>query len=237
MDRVGSQPSLVSEAGVIGKQLASLVVPWLKKDPGLAYRNRMVFRTPVGLCLAGVLFESRPHDADGLYLDTVVQPLYIPSEIVTFTVADALGLPRTLWTFRPGINRDQRLHAMLRSAFDDLLPRALSLASPDALASKLWPPDRWSNLHIVEALAYSLLLAGDVGRARKALAVLTSAETTVAGSPTWNAEISARAGDVASLLAGGDAAAALLLAWRDQSIGALRLARSPINVAEPGGHR
>jgi hypothetical protein len=202
-----------------GRQLGRLVATWVNARPGLVFRDKMVIQVPIGMCLAGVVFEARPHAADGLYLNGLVQPLYVPSDHIELMTADVVGIERTLWHLSDA-DQDVAVAAMLNHAFEVVLPAAIASATPPVLATRLWPADQWTNLNVVEVLAYSLVLAREFERAQNTLRFLLDSADMPA---PWNQDILNRARVLVSKLNVPGQAEAQLGLWRDQSISALGL--------------
>lgn len=198
-----------------GNQIERFIKPWLDERINVAYRRRLVFQTPIDSVLAGVYFEPRPHTSQGIHLNAVVQPLYVPETDINFLGAIGVS-PRTMWNFPDGPERETQLRAMLHEAFEVVLPAAIAAATPAALARRFWPPERQSNLNVAELLAYSLVWAGDVRRARMALEAILGQSATA--TIPWQQQLIDRARLVDADLNRGESGMDRLRAWRAQTL-------------------
>lgn len=59
--------------------------------PGYAVRGRLIFRTPIEMLLVGLACEPSAFAKELFTVHAFVQPLYVPSNHITFSLGDRLG--------------------------------------------------------------------------------------------------------------------------------------------------
>ena len=205
-------------------RLLKFVVPEM---PNYVPKGNILFVSPIEHVLQGIAFQSSSFSPSIFDIDVFVQPLYIPSETLTFYFVKRIP---GIWEWAEGEepNLAQRIILELRkqpSLHDEL-------RTPSDIAEKCVGLSSAENPHILEAVAYSLAL---IGRQREALVTLESVAKRVSGIPkqwglnpsvTWPAEMLERIRRVtAALEVSVDNVRKLLLRWESGSVEALGLSR------------
>jgi len=186
--------------------------------------NTLLYKAPVGLVLQGFDFDRSSYDKRAVAVFCFVQPLYIPNDHLWFNFGDRLRDLETNrdWWVVPETNPE----TVMRSIAQVMRVRGLEF-----LAKYQGPADLagWrvglDNPNNAEGVAYSKLLKGDVNGARRSLASLMMLATSdeVGGRP-WVGEIASRAGRVSAALEQDlEAAKALLVSWRAETVSRLGL--------------
>lgn len=213
-----------------GSQLRRLLRPALAGRPDLAMVDRLVFHQPIGWCLAGAFLDSASHAASDTYVLTTVQPLYVPAEMIHFTVASGLRAPGSHrftvplpLPLQPGAG-EESLDRLLDEVFGVVLPFAISKMSPAVIASELFPPTAKENPHVLEALAYSAALTGQASVARQAIAFIDNDENPL-NVYSWMRDLAGRARTVRQILDSGEDPTPLFRSWRATTLERLGLTR------------
>lgn len=188
---------------------------------GFAVRGALTYAKPLGDVARGFYLESS-RDPQSFYLWVFVQPLYIPIDGVSFTFGERLGHGWSL----SAETEDAVMREVVALVRQEGLPFLAGLRNPADLASRAaaitQAPD---DPNVAEAIAYSLLLAGQWHEAAAALARLDRIVRAIdQRRHPWVAQLGARGGQVRDALTHEPTAAlALLAVWRAQTVAALRL--------------
>jgi hypothetical protein len=201
------------QATKIGKEL-------LPDLPGFVTEGRMVFKSPVGDFLHGLFFENTS-DANCFHFWVFFLPLFVPQEGVSFTHGDRIGNALNWRLDNPNLLAD--LRAAIHGEAIPFLNNASTLAGAiDYLKARIESGRPRVNSHVLEALAYALIKAGDYSSALKALA--EQQQLLEKATIPWVLELKARAEMMEEkLLPKPKVALAQLEAWKTENISKLGL--------------
>jgi hypothetical protein len=178
---------------VKSKKLSKLAAEIAGGLQGVAVRGALIFAVPIGHILRGVHFEGSGFDSDAFYANAFFQPLCVPSEIVHFTFGFRIRSTSGIdgWS-----SLDHQLVEQLRqSIVVQALPFLTSTETFNG-AAKAAGLMNSGNPHVLEAMAYCLLLAGNSNHAVRTLDQLRAA---VDNSVPWQREVAGRATVIAQL--------------------------------------
>jgi hypothetical protein len=192
-----------AEFARIGAWIASAI-------PGLVARKNLVFHSPIRHILRGICFDQAT-DKRAFYVQVFLQPLFVPLDVVVFSLGWRLGGPSHIWhADAPGM-RDELLEQVKRSAVP-FLALADSIEGLTKAIEKLDKPD---DIFARESLGYTYAYMGDLERCRRVLAKLT--EEYDASIP-WVREIEERARWLIELLSKSpELARTQLRGWEDET--------------------
>src|SRR5919106_867185 len=180
--------------------------------PELHEKGRLLAATPRGRILRGIYLEDSA-DPASIYVWAFVQPLYVPSETLFFSLGKRLGGGSMTWD----VSDPDAIAVVAR---DQGVPFFEPVTAPEALV-------RWSYLDgrsdaaALQARAYSLIASGQFGQGVESLRKLAS---TLSVGPPWMMELRQQAEGLADLAAKDpDGAQALLAKWEAQTASALRV--------------
>ncbi len=193
--------------------------------PGFGFRKSLLYSQPIGNILRGFSFDSSRFDANTFYVEAFVQPLYVPSTFIYYLFGQRLT-SRTgqLWRITPETETAVILD-VLASLKKEGLPFINYIRSPRDLGEKASLVGGRSDIpHAMEAVAYSLVLAGEDAKALAALDQLDAlCRIHLASAPYLGETVQRSATIRASLTHDPPAAIALLQQWCVQTRTALRL--------------
>lgn len=204
------------------KELISLEKNLLGQFPGFTVKGQLMILNPVEHTLRGFHFDGSSFDKKSFYVDVFFMPLCVPTEQVHFTfghrVRDKGG---DRWSIQ-----DSNFQLTLELAMQREVLFLSSLHTPKDVAKALEPLTRpndagYVNPHCYEALAYTLVQAGEISRAAEVIdTLLKHANPTLA----WECEISERARLIqGKLLKHPEAVGEQLAVWEAQTIRNLEL--------------
>jgi hypothetical protein len=204
------------------KDFVSLETRLLEKFPGFAIKGQLMFMIPLEHTLRGFHFDGSSFNKKSLYVDAFFMPLCVPTEHVHFTfgrrVRDKGG---DRWNAD-----DLNFEAALESAMQEEVPFLARLRTAKDVSSALEPLTKpndagYVNPHCYEALAYTLVQAGETTAAANVIdTLLKRASSTVA----WESEIASRARLIRNkLLEGPEKAQQQLTVWESENIRNLEL--------------
>jgi hypothetical protein len=160
----------------------------LPNFPGFAIKESLMFFSPVRHILRGFCFESSRFDKKEFYVNRFFMPLFVPHKHVHFTFGARIG--------QGGWKADEPdLETALSTEMQKEVPYLAGLRTAEDVVSSLERlikpnPRGYINPHCLEALAFSLLQAGELTRAANALdKILNLVESAV----PWQREIAQRA--------------------------------------------
>ena len=154
------------EFEAIGKRL-------LPELPGFASKGQLLFVQPIGHTLRGVFFD-RSIDPRTFYAQVLLEPLFVPSDVIGFNVGWRLGGGCHDWKAD-----DPNLIADLGIALkQQALPFLLDIQSPRDVAHAAISLKKSQDPYVQQAIAYALARAGDVDQAVTALDQLSSLHAT-----------------------------------------------------------
>jgi hypothetical protein len=188
--------------------------------PGFVAKGKFLFKSPVDSMFRGFIFDSSGFSKEAFYPEVYVQPLYVPEKHAVLT----LGVRFTGdWQARPQDEKDlakkllDRIHSVG-------LPFLNSLGSPEKLAH---PPARWDNsenVHVQQAIAYSLVFIGGDDRALDRIDKICRLLQAASGKYAWEDKLLADLLSFKAILDEDPSQARQQLAkWAEETRGHLRL--------------
>lgn len=199
--------------------------------PEYLVKGSLLYAQPVEQLLRGFVFESSGFDRTAFYVWVFVYPLYVPAPDIPLTFGERLGGGAKRW--RPIAGQEgQVMGEILLEMRSKGLPFLDQVRTPADLASvaSAKAPSAPNNPHILEAEAYSLILAGRYRDARMVLErVEQLARDLLKANATalWLEEVGARAKLIREKLARSpDEAITLLDQWRLEMLTKLGLGGS-----------
>ncbi len=211
--------------------------------PGFRAKGWLLFTEPPRRLLRGFAFEGSGFDQSAFNVWAFVKPLYVPSTHVTFTFGGRLGTlqgGQERWWRLSENNEHEVMSEVLAAIGDEGLPFLKQLESPADLAHKggavTHAPD---NIRVMEAVAYSSILAGEYHDALETLDRLPKIVAQMDPKlSAWPREIAERAGRVRDALVHDPRGAlALLDEWEAQTLRHLRLAEAGRRERGPEPHK
>jgi len=171
------------------KQFESLCKTLLPHLPGFACKGWLLYAEPVGHVLRGFCCDPSGFNPQEFAVWVFFLPLYVPKKYLSFNfghrLKDARGCEKW-WNLNDPRLRDDLLAAIQQQG----LPFLEGVRQPRDVATTILRLGMGSNLHGMEAVAYSLAMEGDVAGAQQALERLTKAlDRDIA----WQAEMMDRA--------------------------------------------
>ena len=192
-------------------ELADRLLPHL---PGFAAKAPLMFLCPVGHILRGFCFDSSRFGKSAFHLQAFFMPLSVPYKHIHFTFGERIGR-------RPWSIDDPNLEIALAKEAQERVPFLAGLHTAKDIARALGPLTKpnasgYVNPHCLEALAYSLVRAGDT---RGAFRVLAQLQQTIDPDVPWQQEVAERAAILEAKLLGNPAdAEAQLAVWEAETI-------------------
>lgn len=226
--------------------------------PGFGLKDGRIYAVPVGRLWRGFSLYPSGFSRDRFTMFCVVAPLYKPDAAgaVLAGLGDRLpvlaGRGDAWWEWRAGDGQaETQLMADIRALMLETgIPFLERLASVEDVARRLaGEPDHRSDPHAAEALAYSLILAGDYDFARQELALLRqvtledaqraewwnelNAGTSSEDEEDWVITVGERGAQVqAALEVSPDEAVALLNRWNEKQLEELRLPAKHVQIED-----
>lgn len=193
----------------------------LPSFPGFVSKGRLMFIQPVEHTLRGFHFDPSAFSKRDFYVNLFFLPLYVPASHVHLTFGHRLrnrsgerwsgDQPEFEAALRSEMLREVVFLAGLKTA-DDVVKALQPFAKPNQAG--------YTNPHSYEALAYSLIRAGQAGRAATVIDNLLSSNPKV----DWEREIIARAGLIREKLSGSfEEAERQLTIWENETTHSLGL--------------
>ena len=173
---------------------------------------RLGVLVPLGRILRGLYFENSSI-AERCYVWAFIQPLYVPSTVLSFNMGKRVGGPSRTWA-------PDEVPALVEAVRIEALPWIGPFQSPTAVveSSEL---SSSHNLHVREAIAYSLIASEELRSGIDRLEALCDALTDTV---PWQLEMLGRARELCRMAkADPTEAMARLLAWQSSTIEALDL--------------
>jgi hypothetical protein len=202
------------------KQFTLIAKELLPDLPGFVVDKSLVFKTPVADVLHGLYFE-RSADVSCFYVSVFFLPLFVPTDLVHGTYGKRIGNALDWRLDNPSLLADLRvaIHVEGLPFLDSVATLAGVLHYLNAVIERGRPR---VNSHILEALAYTLIKAGDYSAALKALA--EQQRLLDKATIPWVIELKARAELVQEkLLLKPKEALAQLEVWRAETVSNLGL--------------
>jgi hypothetical protein len=196
------------------KQFLAIERRLLPSFPNFAVKGTLMFIQPMGNTLRGFYWEASAFNKKEFFVNAFFLPLYVPTKHLHFTFGHRVGL-RQRWS----IDRSD-LESTLGSEMQKEVPFLASLRTPTDVANALKPltmPNQngYVNPHCSEALAYALVLSGDIQAAATVLdRLLKSANPLIA----WENEIASRARLVQEKLEQPENVLDQLAAWETETV-------------------
>ena len=201
------------------KFAAKFLIPQM---PGFTVQHHLIYQVPVGNVFRGFVFESSGFSAETFHPTVCVQPLYVPSDYITMTLAQRL---LGVWKFYSGgdpVLAEKLLQTMRKEGL-----RVLEdLGTPEKIAHRA---DRLEgglkNPYVRQDIAYSLALIGEDQEALERLdQLLVMLKEMMSGVQKWAANVHAEVLSFRETLAREPEQARHLLAkWTEETRRKLRL--------------
>jgi hypothetical protein len=132
---------------------------------GYGSKGALLFIQPIKSLLRGFCFEGSGFDPSAFYVWAFVQPLYVPSRVISFTFGKRIGGGAgQRWKLTMDTESDV-MNEVLASVKTEGIPIIERFETPAKLATEAVefthaPKDPY----VVEAIAYSFILAGEYSR-------------------------------------------------------------------------
>ena len=196
-------------------QLAKQLLPIM---PNFTIKGSMMFIQPMGHILRGVYFENSAFDTS-IYVWVFLMPLFVPTPHIYFNFGYRIPRPnKTSWHPDSADFLDD-----LKKALTKNLPFLNNINALDDFIRSLKSHNSLQNLHVQEALAYTLALKGDT---TKSITTLSTLIPKFDPTSHWQLEMQERARTLkAALEKNPPEAIDLLKHWEHASLPAD--ARSP----------
>jgi hypothetical protein len=198
----------------------------LPELPGFAVKGNLLYRYPLGDLLCAFYFQPSAFDRHGFFLNVFVQPLYMPSVDIMLNFGKRLGFN---WEFTEGSEREVAIK-LLTCIRKEGLPWFKPLETPRDFAKNLLSVkdimNNPENIHVQQAIAYSLVLIGDFSEAHKALDHFFATFKPAADAPPWQHDFAQEMASFRAILLHDPAEAQRALQrWREEKVRALKLER------------
>jgi len=196
------------------KQFLAIEHRLLPRFPNFTVKGALMFIQPLDNTLRGFYWEPSTFSKKEFFVNAFFLPLYIPTKHLHCTFGHRVGLRR-----RWSIDRFD-LESTLGSEMQKEVPFLMSLRTPTDVANALKPlaiPNQngYVNPNCSEALAYALVLSGDIKAAATVLdRLLKSANPLIA----WENEIASRARLVQEKLEQPENVLEQLAAWETETV-------------------
>ena len=188
--------------------------------PGSETRIGLLYLTPVGHVLRGVLFE-RCSDKRAVYANVLLQPLFVPSNHEALTLGWRLGSGSRVWN----IDKEREVGQLGALIRDEAFPFLKGIGSVDDIIAAIRSLGLTGDGFWKESLAYALALGG---HGREATVMLEELLGLFDPEIEWQRQAAARAMRLMSLLSKTDSSAqAQLRSWEDETIRSLGLSTTP----------
>jgi hypothetical protein len=202
------------------KQFESLCGEILSNLPGFSCKGWLLHAVPLDHILRGFCCDGSSFDPSIFTVTVFVLPLYVPTTHLHFNMGKRLKDERGCdkwWN----IGEADLSSKLLSSVQHDGLPFLCGVRSPSEIIAVVQRLPGSSNPHSLEAIAYSLAMAGEYFAAQLALERLVKALDV---KISWQLEMAERAKLLAEKLNADPEAGKLLLAtWELETINALAL--------------
>jgi len=124
--------------------------------PGYYISGRMLLAGPLEHLLRGFFFDASGFDASWFYLQVFVQPLYVPSDHISFNFGQRIAG----WKINKS-NEDEVMSQVLLRVREEGLPLLERIQVPLDLAQYVAEQKNIDDPYVQEARAYSLIIAGE----------------------------------------------------------------------------
>lgn len=199
------------------EKILKKLLPRLPAD--FAVHKRLLFFQPVNSILRG-FYLDRSSDPASFYFYVFAQPLYVPSEDIVFNFGERLGRG---WRYEAE-TEPELLEKLLNCIIDEGLPMLRKMETPAQFAEivdQIFDPN---NAHLLQARAYSLVLAGNHTDAAKVFDKLHDRITRSDDDRLWVRELLRENDALKRLLIRNPAAVeAKLRAWERATLANLKL--------------
>lgn len=183
--------------------------------------GKLFVETPIGDMLNGFAFDDSSYDTNWVRVYALILPLYVPTQFLHLGFSLVIGGPNKTWDFQTeGIEQTltqtmQNEGLLYLSRFDTPIKLAKDLAE-----CKKAP----ENLHVMEAVAYSLAVSEKWLEADEALARFLRRLERVEEHNESTIDMKQRAELLHTLIMDNpEQALAQLQAWREQTLANLKL--------------
>ncbi|MBI1923914.1 hypothetical protein HYR99_06650 [Candidatus Poribacteria bacterium] len=188
---------------------------------GYGSKGPLLFVQPLKYLLRGFCFESSGFDPSAFYVWAFVQPLYVPSAVISLTFGKRLGGGAGHRWKITGDTENDVMNEVLASIKTEAIPIVEGMfESPVKLANKAVAfTHAPQDAYVVETVAYSFILAGEYSKALEALDHLQMILENVDGSLSWPCEMLHRASYLRStLVRDAQEAIEVLDQWTEQTV-------------------
>lgn len=198
------------------KELERISKRLVAELPGFQAFGQMLFMTPLGSTLKALYFD-RSHDARRFYVQVLLEPLFVPVNVIGFNIGWRLGGECQAWDAdSPDLIAD-----LSKAIKRDVLPFFSGIESAADVAGAARSLNRSDDPYVQQAIAYSLARAGDVEQAN---AELERLESMLSRDISWQRQLAERAERLRRMITQDEPAAQRQLSeWESESLTALGL--------------
>lgn len=194
----------ISQVRLLGKE-------FLPQMPGYTHKGMMLYASSLNHILKGFYFEGSDFDPSAFYVWTFFLPLYVPAMHVSFSFGKRLGGGSgKRWNLNDPQFRDELFTCIKRYG----LPFLEGVERPNDIPMAIHRLGAEDDPYNLEAIAYSLAMAGNFAAALHELERLTKA---LDKGVSWQAEMLERATQLARKLSDDPQEAARQLAEWEQT--------------------
>jgi hypothetical protein len=166
------------------RSLSKYLLPHM---PTFVYKGRLLYASPLNHVLRAFHFDSSAFDKETFYVTVFYLPLYVPSSHIHLGFGERLRSSKgQAWNLSDPRLREELLACIQQQG----LPFLEAVKQPCDVVAAIQRHGVGSDPYELEAIAYSLVMTGDVTAAQQALERLTKVLDT---SVPWQAEMRARA--------------------------------------------
>jgi len=145
-------------------------------------RGKLLYKPPVGHILVGLYFNDSGFSSDVFYVICFAQPMFVPSESISFVFSKELRPRGMTWTLQQATAQEELLEKIEREA----LPAIADLETLELFQKNCMRYASATNPHAAQALAYSYILSGYVDAALEHISLALRLADQVGGKPEWS---------------------------------------------------
>jgi len=196
--------------------------------PGFTVKGDMLFENPLGMILHGICYERSGFDKNIFRVEVIAQPLYIPSDFISYGIGQDLNYIKTRkqlqkwWTVEDGISTIMK---EIREMFLGVGITWLNkYATPYDIATKVNKEFTPDDPHIMRRIAYSWILCGEKRKAKETLLSLSKGLSSDRWHAPWEYEMANEVEMISRLLESDiELAQQKMMEFRKFSIDGLKL--------------
>jgi len=182
--------------------------------------GRLLVMPPMTPLLRALHFDDSRYSRTDFYVRAFVMPMYVPTDFVHFLFSKQIGGPNKIWNLG---QEGSGLGALLTAIQNDALPFLEDVVTPTDLVRFARSSLPANHVHVMEAVAYSLVKTGD-SNAPAELARLCQRLGAIQDPPEYIPKMMTRVQALSEALeTSRDAAQALLSNWELQTLQCLKL--------------